>query len=161
MTRHNGSKEVISLKPEAHAQYETYCDIRLAPVSPESEQPDDSDEQQPAAAQADAQQPAAGALQTPVPQPTIDPIETATPLPQKEFFEDVLLEVLHGDRPAYKDWKQLEVAPPEAICCLPCQGSDAFAVKPIRFWSHEKWGIETPCANHGGGCRTTPGRRAV
>jgi len=27
--------------------------------------------------------------------------------------------------------------------------NDAFSLMPIRFWSNERWGIPTPCANKG------------
>ena len=46
------------------------------------------------------------------------------------------------------EWDRLEVMPPDPICGT-CETSDAYALKPIRFWSHEKWDIATPCANHG------------
>ena len=33
--------------------------------------------------------------------------------------------------------------------CMPCAGSDDYELKPIVFWSYEKWGLPTPCINHG------------
>ena len=138
-----------------HTLYEAYCDIRLAPVSAPPVDDDESAggaQQQPAAA-GDEQQPAAGALRAPVPQTEIDPLEAATPLVQKLFFEKILTEVAHGKSPPYAEWEQLEVVPSNPLLCGPCEDadrySDGYAVKPIRFWSHEMWDIETPCANHG------------
>ena len=32
---------------------------------------------------------------------------------------------------------------------MPCDDSTAFSVKPIKFWSHEKWDLDTPCVNEG------------
>ena len=106
----DGAQRLLSLPTSAHTLYEAYCDIRLAPVSASPVDDDDDSEgaaQQPAAAgddsdagdAGDEQQPAAGALRAPVPLAEINPIETATPLPQKEFFEQTLLEMMHGDRP--------------------------------------------------------------
>ena len=88
-----------------------------------------------------------------VPLPDIDTVETSAPLAQKRFFEETLLAVAHGDKAPYKEWDRLEVVPPNPIC-LPCpaDGSyndDGFKVKPIKFWSYEKWEIPTPCATHG------------
>ena len=152
----DGEQMVLELPGRVHALYEAYCDIRLAPVSAP---PVDDDEgaggaqQQPAAA-GDEQQPAnAGALKVPVPQAEIDPLETTTPLVQKQFFEKTLLDVVQGNLPPYEEWKRLEVLPPDPLLCGACEDpddySDGYALKPIKFWSHEIWGIETPCASHG------------
>jgi hypothetical protein len=59
-----------------------------------------------------------------VPLAEINPIETATPLSQKEFFEETLLEIMHGDRPPYTEWNRLEVTPPDPLCGT-CKTSDA------------------------------------
>ena len=32
---------------------------------------------------------------------------------------------------------------------MPCGDATAFSLKPIKFWSYERWGIATPCANEG------------
>ena len=32
---------------------------------------------------------------------------------------------------------------------MPCDNSTAFQLKPIKFWSDEKWGLDTPCVNEG------------
>ena len=155
----DGEQRQFRLPTSAHTLYEAYCDIRLAPVSASPFDDDDDSEgsaQQPAAAgddgdagdTGDEQQPVAGALCGPVPLAEINPIETATPLSQKEFFEETLLEIMHGDRPPYTEWNRLEVTPPDPLCGT-CKTPDAYALKPIRFWSHEMWSIATPCANHG------------
>ena len=41
-----------------------------------------------------------------------------------------------------------QVDPPDAIC-TPCDDSTAFSLKPIKFWSYERWGVATPCPNEG------------
>jgi hypothetical protein len=32
---------------------------------------------------------------------------------------------------------------------MPCSDSTAFTLKPIKFWSYEKWHVPTPCVNEG------------
>ena len=131
----DGEQRQFRLPTSAHTLYEAYCDIRLAPVSASPFDDDDDSEgsaQQPAAAgddgdagdTGDEQQPVAGALCGPVPLAEINPIETATPLSQKEFFEETLLEIMHGDRPPYTEWNRLEVTPPDPLCGT-CKTSDA------------------------------------
>jgi len=148
--------KLLQIPRRVHALYEAYCDIRLAPVAAPPVDDDESAggaQQQPAAAGGEQQRAAAGALHAPVPQAEIDPLEATTPLVQKQFFEQILLDVAHGNSPPYAEWEQLEVVPPNPLLCGTCEDadgySDGYAVKPIRFWSHEMWGIETPCANHG------------
>ena len=149
----NGDQLLLQLPSRVHAQYDAFCDIVLAPVSASPAADDDDDDA--GAAQTAAgdhveqeQEPAAGALRAPRPLAEINPIESATPLVQKEFFEETLLKMVEGDLPPYKDWTRLDVMPPDPICGT-CEDSDAYALKPIRFWSHEKWRIATPCATHG------------
>ena len=152
----DGEQVLLQIPQRVHALYEAYCDIRLAPVAAPPVDDDESAggaQQQPAAAGGEQQRAAAGALHAPVPQAEIDPLEATTPLVQKQFFEQILLDVAHGNSPPYAEWEQLEVVPPNPLLCGTCEDadgySDGYAVKPIRFWSHEMWGIETPCANHG------------
>ena len=146
--RSSGEQVALHLPPRVQEQYDTYCDIRLAPVTPAPDADDGAGVAPQPASDDDEQQPAAGALHAPGPQAEVDPIETATPLAQKQFFEEQLLAVANGEAPPYKEWQRLEVTPPEPLC-VPCGSCDAYNLKPIKFWSHERWSIATPCANHG------------
>ena len=38
--------------------------------------------------------------------------------------------------------------PPDPLC-VPIDDDSPFKLKPIKFWSYERWGVATPCANEG------------
>ena len=151
----NDGPVMLRLPVAAHRAYETYCDIRLAPpdiddAGPGEEGYDDGHaaaSPSPAPA-ADGGTPAAGALAVPPPLPPIDRVETATPRAQVEFFKSILCEMNDGDRTPYQEWDRLTVSPPDPLC-MPCDDGTSFQVKPITFWSHEMWRIDTPCVNEG------------
>ena len=95
----NGNDGPVGLQLQAgvHRQYEEYANIRLAPAEPDA---DDADSEQPSppsppspAAAADPNLPAAGALRVPPPAQPVDPVETATPREQIEFFKSTLQEM--------------------------------------------------------------------
>lgn len=105
---------VLRLPAAVHEQYEAWADIRLGPADADDGSPGEPPR---AGSEADAEghEPVAGALRVPLPLPAVDPIETATPAAQKEFFKSILTEMTNGDRHAYRDWEQLTVS-----CLQPC-----------------------------------------
>jgi hypothetical protein len=169
----------LQLPQAAHTLYEQHANIRLAPVDIDAtnigdDEHEEDEQDAPALPANDAEEPVAGALRAPAPPQPIDRIEQRTPLAQVNFFKGILGDVANGDRPAYKDWKQLtvrsgpsslslpmllalvltpthttwQVSPTDALCS-PCDDSTAFQLKPIKFWSDAKWGLDTPCVNEG------------
>jgi hypothetical protein len=102
---------LLQLPGAVHRQYEAWADIRLGRVDAADDDDADGDAQPPhtqSGEEADGG-PVAGALRARLPPPPVDPVETATPQRQKQFFKSILTDVANGERPEYKDWKQLTV----------------------------------------------------
>lgn len=56
---------------------------------------------------------------------------------------------LHSATPRYRELlPHPQVYPPDALC-VPCEDDTSASLKPIKFWSYEMWGVDTPCVNEG------------
>ena len=100
---------LLKLPAAVHRQYEAWADIRLGSADAEDGVAGAQPPRQGSGEDAEGEEPVAGALRVPLPLPPVDPIESATPPAQREFFKSILTDIANGDRPEYQEWEQLTV----------------------------------------------------